>query len=73
MISSTGDEWWTNYTLNGRMNTGTYSSQWVVIDFNKVNASRGQALLQPGTVLVGETIPGFVASKDISQLISQHG
>ncbi|KAF4660565.1 hypothetical protein FOL47_007093 [Perkinsus chesapeaki] len=62
--------------------SGTYNSQWIVVDYEKVKEAVDQGLpdLPSGTALVLETAPGagedeygFYASEDISKLINEKG
>jgi hypothetical protein len=50
--------------------TGTYNSQWMVIDYNKFK--KGQKL-QDGTFWVLEQAPGVSVGKDMSQLLQKQG
>jgi len=50
--------------------TGTYNSQWMVVDYNKFK--KGEKL-QDGTFWVLEQAPGVTVSKDMSQLLQKQG
>jgi len=50
--------------------TGTYNSQWMVVDYNKFK--KGDKL-KDGTFWVLEQAPGVSASKDMSQLLQKDG
>lgn len=62
---STGREWTEVFSKH---NSGTYNDQWLILDYKQFQP--GLRELQPGTLWVLEQIPGFVASKDVSHILS---
>eukprot|EP01017_Pseudomicrothorax_dubius_P029890 TRINITY_DN3671_c0_g2_i1.p1 TRINITY_DN3671_c0_g2~~TRINITY_DN3671_c0_g2_i1.p1 ORF type:complete len:479 (-),score=86.10 TRINITY_DN3671_c0_g2_i1:602-2038(-) len=54
----------------GLINSGTYTSQWMVADYYKVAESIGRDSLVEGTFLVSEQIPGIIITRDMSQYVS---
>merc|ERR1719446_952006 len=50
--------------------TGTYSSQWLVVDYNKFSPGSD---LQQGTFYVLEQAPGISHYEDMSQRLQQDG
>ena len=57
-------------TLMKNTNTGTYSSQWMILDLNSFEASLGSTTLQPGTFYVAEQSTQRFLYKDFSTAIS---
>lgn len=51
--------------------TGTYSSQWMVVDYNLFQP--GRAEIQNGTLVVLEQVPGLSHSEDMSHRLQTHG
>lgn len=66
-LAKTGLEW-TN--LMKKSATGTYSSQWMVTDYNLFR--KGQPL-QNGTLYVIEQIPGISHVQDVTPILQAHG
>mmetsp|Transcript_2574 Transcript_2574/g.5965 ORF Transcript_2574/g.5965 Transcript_2574/m.5965 type:complete len:687 (-) Transcript_2574:39-2099(-) len=50
--------------------TGTYSSQWMVVDYNKFSSGEQ---LQPGTLVVVEQVPGLTHSEDMTARLQSEG
>ena len=48
------------------INTGTYNSQWMILDLNKITSSIKKTHLEPNSLIVAEQIPGDVISEDMS-------
>jgi len=59
---------WVNWMTKSA--TGTYNSQWMVVDYNKFK--KGEKL-KDGTFFVLEQAPGVSVSKDMSQLLQTQG
>jgi len=61
--------------------SGTYNSQWMVVDYNRLSsaksflaaASKAHGSLAPGTLHVLETYPGGFVAKDESQTLASRG
>jgi len=51
-----------------KVNTGTYNTQWMVIDLHK--ARKAHTKLNKNTVLLAEQVPNKLVVKDISEKIS---
>jgi hypothetical protein len=64
-LARTGDEW---VKLMKRSATGTYSSQWMVVDYNKFSPGKP---VQDGTLMVLEQIPGISHSQDMSSRLQK--
>lgn len=47
----------------GRHNSGTYNNQWICVDYNKFTPKKA---LQPGTLWIGEQIPGLFETADVT-------
>ena len=54
-------------TIFGRYNSGTYNNQWICADYNLFTP--GKSLL-PGTLWIGEQIPGTWMTKDVTTTLS---
>jgi len=52
------------------VNTGTYTSQWMAVDYNKFKPG---APVQDNTLWVVEAIPGLVQLADMSGFLREHG
>jgi len=63
-----GDEW---ISLMKEVNTGTYNSQWVVLDYNKFEA--GSEDLPAGTLIVMEQAPGKIVDGDMTDRMVDQG
>lgn len=63
--SKSAKEWveWMQY-----INTGTYNTQWMVVDLNK--ARKAERKLSTNTFLLAEQIPGKIIFKDLSNELS---
>jgi hypothetical protein len=48
-------------------NTGTYNSQWTIVDLKKFGQSVNQSTIQKDTILVVEQFPGQYHSEDITR------
>jgi hypothetical protein len=66
-LSKTGQDW-VDYMKKSA--TGTYSSQWMVVDYNKFQPGKP---LQNGTLFVIEQIPGISHIEDASQYLQKNG
>jgi len=66
-LAASGNDW---VNLMTKSATGTYSSQWMVVDYNQFKP--GQKLTD-GTLLVLEQIPGLSHSEDMSQHLQASG
>merc|ERR1719258_866775 len=64
-LARTGEQW-VNYMKESA--TGTYNSQWMVVDYNKFQ--KGEKL-KDGTFWVLEQAPGVSVSKDMTQLLQK--
>eukprot|EP00747_Dinoflagellata_sp_TGD_P217296 gnl/TRDRNA2_/TRDRNA2_89713_c1_seq1.p1 gnl/TRDRNA2_/TRDRNA2_89713_c1~~gnl/TRDRNA2_/TRDRNA2_89713_c1_seq1.p1 ORF type:complete len:299 (-),score=53.49 gnl/TRDRNA2_/TRDRNA2_89713_c1_seq1:134-928(-) len=67
-IAKSGKEW---VDLMTASTTGTYSSQWMVIDYKLFNP--GDSTLQPGTFWVLEQVPGLNVAEDKTQTLLDEG
>mmetsp|Transcript_16983 Transcript_16983/g.59396 ORF Transcript_16983/g.59396 Transcript_16983/m.59396 type:complete len:634 (+) Transcript_16983:61-1962(+) len=65
-LASNGEEWVQNMADSA---TGTYSSQWMVVDYNKFSGGE----LLPGTFYVLEQAPGISHFEDMSQWLQKEG
>jgi hypothetical protein len=52
-------------------NSGTYTNQWIVVDYKKYKA--GSHTLAPDTVWLLETIPGYAIRADVTAMVQQQG
>mmetsp|Transcript_91527 Transcript_91527/g.191324 ORF Transcript_91527/g.191324 Transcript_91527/m.191324 type:complete len:413 (-) Transcript_91527:39-1277(-) len=66
-LSKDGNDWVSMMTLSA---TGTYSSQWLVVDYNKFSSG---APLPSGAFYVLEQAPGVSRSEDMSQVLMDRG
>mmetsp|Transcript_96359 Transcript_96359/g.171261 ORF Transcript_96359/g.171261 Transcript_96359/m.171261 type:complete len:638 (-) Transcript_96359:351-2264(-) len=66
-LAASGQDW---VDLMSKSETGTYSSQWMVVDYNQFQPGRK---LRNGTLLVLEQIPGLSHSEDMSQHLQAVG
>lgn len=65
-LAKTGEEWTKLFT---KYNSGTYNDQWLVIDYNLFQP--GLSSLKPGTLFILEQIPGYVETKDVSDILTR--
>lgn len=56
---------WMN--IFGRYNSGTYNNQWICVDYNLFKPGKS---LVPGTLWIGEQIPGMFMTKDVTTTLS---
>jgi len=56
---------WMN--IFGRYNSGTYNNQWICVDYNLFKPGHS---LAPGTLWIGEQIPGLFMTKDVTTTLS---
>eukprot|EP00931_Biecheleriopsis_adriatica_P095960 TRINITY_DN69614_c0_g1_i1.p1 TRINITY_DN69614_c0_g1~~TRINITY_DN69614_c0_g1_i1.p1 ORF type:complete len:653 (-),score=125.54 TRINITY_DN69614_c0_g1_i1:11-1969(-) len=66
-LAESGQDW---IDLMSRSSTGTYSSQWMVVDYGRFKKKQQ---LKAGTLLVLEQVPGLSHSEDMSQHLQSHG
>jgi len=59
---------WTK--MFGKINTGTYNAQWMIIDYNLFKSG---AELADNTLWIYESIPGAAHSQDVSPVLRQQG
>lgn len=77
-LATTSDSW---AEIFSSFNSGTYSNQWMVMDFNKLTMAQQQCTTQKqsipvlpnDTMYIHETIPGYWASTDVSSYVSTNG
>lgn len=67
-LAQTAEDW---VNLMDQSATGTYSSQWLVLDYKKFKP--GQAPLPAGTFFVLEQAPGVSHSEDRSETLQEQG
>ena len=60
---------WVNWI--SYVNTGTYNSQWMIIDYHKFNNSIGKSSLETDTFFMLEQIPGKIQFADMSDKINE--
>ena len=53
------------------INTGTYNSQWMILDYNKIKASFNKEVLENNSLIVAEQFPGEIISLDVSSLLNK--
>jgi len=53
--------------------TGLYSSQWMVVDSNKIQKSKDSIKLNPGAFYVLDQIPGTQHSADMTETLKKNG
>jgi hypothetical protein len=63
-MASNGQEW---VELFSKYNSGTYNNQWIIVDTTKLLKGTG---LAPGTLYILEQIPGYIASADVTEILS---
>jgi hypothetical protein len=68
-LSTTGNEWYQTFKKN---NTGTYNSQWMVINYNKFKNSINKPNLDPNILTIIETVPGKMAIRDVSDVLDKY-
>lgn len=51
----------------GKYNSGTYNNQWICVDYNKFTPKKS---LQPGTLWIGEQIPGLFETADVTTTLA---
>jgi len=66
MLAKTTGEWSDMMTAS---NSGTYSSQWMVVDYNKFKEYKDTKNEVEGLFLVLEQVPGSIISHDVSSHI----
>jgi hypothetical protein len=66
-LSASGEDWVSSMTDSA---TGTYSSQWLVVDYKKFTPG---ASLPPGSFYVLEQAPGISHSEDMSSTLEEKG
>mmetsp|Transcript_15841 Transcript_15841/g.28893 ORF Transcript_15841/g.28893 Transcript_15841/m.28893 type:complete len:682 (+) Transcript_15841:71-2116(+) len=66
-LAQTGSDW---ADLMRKSSTGTYSSQWMVVDYNRFTAG---APLEAGALWVVEQAPGITHAEDMTQRLQQLG
>eukprot|EP00419_Tripos_fusus_P077957 CAMPEP_0172888406 /NCGR_PEP_ID=MMETSP1075-20121228/136334_1 /TAXON_ID=2916 /ORGANISM="Ceratium fusus, Strain PA161109" /LENGTH=93 /DNA_ID=CAMNT_0013742277 /DNA_START=1 /DNA_END=278 /DNA_ORIENTATION=- len=66
-LARSGQDW---VELMRKSATGTYSSQWMVVDYNKFKPGTPPA---EGTLFIIEQVPGLQASKDMTSRLKEKG
>jgi len=66
-MAETGREW---LDFFGLYNSGTYNNQWMVVDYKLFTPGKP---LRPGTLYVGEQIPGYLVSEDVTHVVTSKG
>eukprot|EP00405_Crypthecodinium_cohnii_P018229 CAMPEP_0206465068 /NCGR_PEP_ID=MMETSP0324_2-20121206/27600_1 /ASSEMBLY_ACC=CAM_ASM_000836 /TAXON_ID=2866 /ORGANISM="Crypthecodinium cohnii, Strain Seligo" /LENGTH=663 /DNA_ID=CAMNT_0053937837 /DNA_START=47 /DNA_END=2036 /DNA_ORIENTATION=+ len=67
-LARSGREW---VDLMTKSSTGTYSSQWMVVDYTSFKPGSGS--LEPGTLMVLEQVPGMSKSADMTKTLQDTG
>lgn len=67
MLAPDGRTW---VDLFGRLNSGTYNNQWIVVDTKAFTPGRPPA---PGTLWILEQLPGFLHSEDMTVHLAADG
>lgn len=67
-LSTNGNQWYNNFKKN---NTGTYNSQWMIINYNKFKNSIGKFNLDNDILTIIETVPGKMAIRDVSDVLDK--
>ena len=65
LLGKTGNEW---HTYMGTENSGTYENMYMVLDFNRYKPN---TTLPPGTLVVGEQIPGHYVYSDVTDQLAK--
>jgi len=63
-LATNGEEWMKIYF---KYNSGTYNNQWMVLDYNRFQPGKA---LRPGTLWVGEQLPGYHVTEDMTAHLS---
>jgi hypothetical protein len=66
--AKTAPEW---HNIFKEYNNGGYNNEWIVVDYKLYNSSR-QGLL-PNTIVVGEQLPGYYVSQDMTSVLESQG
>lgn len=66
-LAKDGAEWMKYYE---RYNSGTYNNQWMVLDYKKFRPNEPH--LKPGTLWVGEQMPGYFVKQDMTGWLNHH-
>lgn len=69
-LSKTAGEW---VQILKKYNSGTYSSQWMIVDYNIVNQIKGTDNKPDNLIYVVEQTPNRIISYDISQQFYNQG
>lgn len=69
-FSKTTAEWEKDFRIN---NSGTYSSQWMVIDYKVIDEINKGNKMSTGLFLMLEQVPGNILSKDMSEALLNKG
>ena len=62
-LATDGKSWTNIFSIH---NSGTYNNQWMVVDYNKFTP--GDKELKPNLLWVLEQIPGYIQTKDLTQV-----
>eukprot|EP00048_Salpingoeca_helianthica_P007766 m.114714 g.114714 ORF g.114714 m.114714 type:complete len:459 (-) comp14430_c1_seq2:72-1448(-) len=68
-MAATANEW---TALFEKYNSGTYNNQYIVVDYNLVEVSRGRPL-PPNTVWIVEQLPNYTRSGDVTAFLNRPG
>ena len=69
-VSQSAEEWINNFK---QYNSGTYSSQWMIVDYNIFNKIKGSQVRQDKLIYILEQTPNRIISYDISQQFYDQG
>ncbi|XP_023326751.1 putative phospholipase B-like 2 isoform X2 [Eurytemora carolleeae] len=67
-LATDGRSWTNIFSIH---NSGTYNNQWMVVDYNQFTP--GDKELKPNLLWVLEQIPGYIQTKDLTQIIESQG
>lgn len=69
-LSNTGKEWTEYFKQN---NSGTYNSQWMIIDYSTLESKRETGENPKGLLYVMEQIPGDIEIEDMTDVLLKQG
>ncbi len=69
-LASNGREW---TEIFGKLNSGTYNNQFMVIDYNKFKIGTKPSQLPNDVLWVLEQMPGYTESDDVTHVLRQQG
>jgi hypothetical protein len=67
-LSKCGQEWTQNFS---KYNSGTYNSQWMIIDFNKFEIGVKPQQLQDNLLWICEQLPDFIHCQDVTNILRE--